>query len=141
MYKITKVFHLWIDVLAVNMKSLIKWPDRGMIVSNLPQCFKPRYSKAVCIIDCSEIFIQRSTAFTARSQTYSSYKSHNTVKFLVAISPTGTVTFVSKCWGGRVTDKQLTVESGFSIIYYMEIWLLLIEASVLPMNLHSMAHP
>ena len=113
MSKVTKVFHLWIDVLAVNMKSFITWPDREMIVTTLPQCFKSRYSKVVCIIDCSEIFIQRPTAFTARAQTYSNYKSHNTVKFLVAISPTGAITFVSKCWGGRVSDKHLTVKSGF----------------------------
>ena len=31
MSKVAKVFHMWIDVLAANMKSLIKWPDREMI--------------------------------------------------------------------------------------------------------------
>ena len=112
MSKVTKVFHMWIDVLAANVKSLIKWPDREMIIATLPQCFKCRYNKVVCVIDCSEIFIQRSTALTARAQTYSNYKSHNTVKFLVAISPTGAITFVSKCWGGCVSDKHLTVKSG-----------------------------
>ena len=47
-----------------------------------------------------------------RAQTYSSYKGHNTVKFLIAISPTGGVMFVCKCWGGRVSDKHLTVHCG-----------------------------
>ena len=49
----------------------------------------------------------------ARSQTYAHYKSHNTFKFLLAISPTGAVTLVSKCWGGRESDKHLTTNSGF----------------------------
>ena len=49
----------------------------------------------------------------ARAQTYSNYKGHNTIKFLVAISPTSAVLFISKCWGGRVSDQQLTVNSGF----------------------------
>ena len=51
MSKVTKVFHMWIDVLAANMKSLIKWPDREMIIATLPQCFKSCYNKVVCIID------------------------------------------------------------------------------------------
>ena len=113
MSKVTKVFHMWIDALAANMKSLIKWPDREMIITTLPQCFKSHYSKVVYIIDRSEIFIQRPTAFTTSAQTYSNDKSHNTVKFLVAMSPTGAVTFVSKCWDVRVSDKNLTIKSGF----------------------------
>ena len=39
MSKVTEVFHMWIDALAANMKSLIKWPDREMIITTLPQCF------------------------------------------------------------------------------------------------------
>ena len=78
----------------------------------MPHCFKLRYHQAVCIINCSEIFIQRPTAYMARAQTYSSYKSHNTVKFLVATTLTGAISFVSKCWGGHVSDKHLTMNSG-----------------------------
>ena len=45
--------------------------------------------------------------------TYSSYKSHNTFKLLVVISPTGVVTFLSKLWGGSTSDKQIVKETGF----------------------------
>lgn len=50
---------------------------------------------------------------TARAQTYLNYKSQNTVKYLVGMSPAGAIIFVSAGWGGRVCDKQLTAESGF----------------------------
>ena len=110
--KVTRIFHRWIDVMAANLKVLIHWPEKDMIIANMPHCFKPRYRRAVCVIDCSEVFIQRPTAYTARGQTYSSYKSHNTVKFLVATTPTGAISFISKCWGGRVSDKHLTMNSG-----------------------------
>jgi len=111
--KVSKVFHVWIDIMARELRQLIVWPDRGIIRENLPRCFKEKYMRTTCIIDCSEVFIERPTSLSARAETYSNYKSHNTVKFLIAISPTGAIIFVSKCWGGRVSDKYLTANSSF----------------------------
>ena len=45
--------------------------------------------------------------------TLSDYKNHNTFKFLIGISPTGFITFLSDCYGGRTYDKYLCVDSGF----------------------------
>ena len=80
---------------------------------NMPAVFKQLYPRCRCIIDCSEIYIETPTSFDARAQTYSNYKKHNTVKFLIGITPCGTISFLSKSWGGRVFDKNLTQESGF----------------------------
>ena len=111
--RVTKIFHHWIDVMSRELQQLISWPDHELVRKTLPDCFKPKYIRTKCIIDCSEVFIQRPTSLSARAETYSSYKSHNTVKFLVAISPTGAIIYVSKCWGGRVSDKHLTSSCGF----------------------------
>jgi len=46
------------------------------------------------IIDCTEIKIQMSSSLILTSQTYSSYKSANTIKCLIGIAPHGAVTFV-----------------------------------------------
>lgn len=35
------------------------------------------------------------------------------VKFLIGITPQGTVLFLSRAWGGRVSDKHLTENCGF----------------------------
>ena len=48
----------------------------------------------------------------ARSQTFSTYKHHNTIKFLIGITPQGVVCFISKAWGGRTSDKFLTENCG-----------------------------
>ena len=64
------------------------------------------------VIDCFKIFLDRVSNPLASAQTYSSYKHHNTVKYLTGISPQGSETFISDGWGGRVSDKHLTEESG-----------------------------
>ena len=38
---------------------------------------------------------------------------NNTIKFLIGITPCGSISFLSKCWGGRVSDKVLTQNSKF----------------------------
>ena len=70
------------------------------------------WQKTTVIIDCFEVFIEKPSNLLARAQTYSNYKSHNTIKVLIGISPQGTITFVSQAWGGRTSDKFLTENCG-----------------------------
>ena len=67
--------------------------------------FKEMYPLTTCIIDCTEIFIERLFVYQAQAKTYSNYKKHNIAKFLIAISPSGSISFVSTVWGSRVSDK------------------------------------
>ena len=78
----------------------------------MPQDFKEHFRKCVCILDCFEIFCERPSNLKARAQTYSHYKHHNTVKFLIGITPQGVISYISKGWGGRVSDKYLTENCG-----------------------------
>ena len=41
------------------------------------------------------------------------YKKHDTIKFLIPITPAGSICFLSNCWEGRVSDKNLAQACGF----------------------------
>ena len=64
-------------------------------------------------MDCTEIYIERPLSLAARAQTYSTYKSRNTIKYLIGITPDAAVSFLSSGWGGRASNKLITIESGF----------------------------
>ena len=56
-----------------------------------------QFKDCVCIIDCSEIFIERPKNLIARAQTRSNYKHNNTSKYLIGITPAGAK---SHLWDG-----------------------------------------
>ena len=58
---------------------------------------------SVAIIDGTDIFIQRPSNLTTQKSSYSDYKSHTTVKYLLAID-TFTGVFVSFGFSGNSSD-------------------------------------
>ena len=110
---VSVVFHKWITLMSVELKCLVRWPDSIALHEHLPSTFRKHFSNVRCIIDCFEIFIERPVALHARAATYSNYKKHNTVKVFFAVSPTGSIGFISKAWSGRVSDKEITQKCGF----------------------------
>lgn len=108
-----RVFNNTLNVMNIRLCNIIKWPSRDQILCSLPMCYRNSFENCTSIIDCFEIFIERPKEMRARAQTYSQYKHHNTVKYLISITPQGVISFVSKGWGGRTSDKHVTENSGF----------------------------
>lgn len=110
---VSNVFRDTIDVMYVAMGFLIIWPGKEELKLTMPKCFRGKFSDCVVIIDCFEIAIQKPSDLLAQAQTWSSYKQRNTAKYLIGITPQGTISFISKGWGGRASDKCIVEASGF----------------------------
>lgn len=108
-----RVFNTTLNVLHLRLCNIIRWPSREQILISLPMSYRKNFKNCTSIIGCFQIFIERPKEMRARAQTYSQYKHHNTVKYLISRTPQGVISFVLKGWGGRTSDKYVTEHSGF----------------------------
>lgn len=109
---VSRVFITWINFCYLRLGLLPCWPDRSTIRNTMPASFKELYPHTTAILDATEIRVNIPSSLLLQSQTYSNYKSSNTLKALIAISPAGHVIFVSSLYTGCISDTQLVERSG-----------------------------
>ena len=104
--------------LAKALSWMIIWPSKAQGKQRLPDLFKRLYPNVRCIIYCTEVFTKTPSALDIQAALWSEYKHHCTVKFLVAISPSGAPCYVSQCYGGWITNKHIVRDCG--VLIYVE---------------------
>ena len=108
---VSKVFTAWMTVLYHVVKQvLIRWPSKQLVKRHLPKCFS-KYTRTRIIIDCTELKVEQRSAPSSQKVTWSDYKSHNTFKSLVGITPSGAFSFVSDLYSGATSDRAKTIRS------------------------------
>ncbi|XP_059096866.1 uncharacterized protein LOC131891355 [Tigriopus californicus] len=98
--------------------ALMHWPTRKAVDGTMPECFKTKFPRTRCVLDASEVKIEAPSEVASQVLFYSNYKASHTIKFLVSISPSGFISYISDAYGGRTTDAQITTESG--ILHFLE---------------------
>ena len=112
--KFSFILITWIQLLSKLLKNLVAWLPREAVRDNLPEAFiKTGNNKFRVILDCAEVFIERPKSLDCQAATWSDYKHHNPIKFLVGIPPSGFNIFLSSCYGDRASYKFITKDSGF----------------------------
>lgn len=82
---VSGIISTWVPFLGRELASLIYWPRKDELQLFYPEAFK-QFPHVSSIIDCTEIFLERPSMADTQALTYSTYKSHNTAKYLVRLS-------------------------------------------------------
>ena len=109
---VSRYFTTWICFLYHHLKEIDWMPSVKQVEGTLPSAFREKYPSTYCIIDGSEIFMETPSDLHMQSSTWSSYKHHNTAKFLIGCTPNGCTSFISPLYVGSISDVELTRVSG-----------------------------
>ena len=107
---VSRIFSTWINFLYCKFKEIPIWPPKHQVDHYMPLSFEEFYPTTRCIIDATEIFIQQPSSPAAQQLTFSTYKNHNTLKALLGVTPSGAISFISKLFGGCISDQELTIK-------------------------------
>ena len=110
------IFSTWINFMFLRFGEVPIWPHRDVIAQHMPKKYSEEFPSTFAILDCTEIKIQKPSSLKAQSQTYSDYKSANTVKALVAIDPKGFLLFASMLFAGSMSDHEIFRKSGLKYL-------------------------
>ena len=102
----------WINLMYLRLGSINIWPSKSIIEQTMPASMKEKFPNLTWIIDAFEIQCERPSTLQLASKSYSNYKSRNTVKGLVACTPSGQIGFISQLYTGNISDRELTIRSG-----------------------------
>jgi len=104
------IFNTWVILLARELEQICCMPSVDVSSKEQAECFQ-NFENVRIVLDCTEVFSQTPGSLTAHKHMHSNYKHHSTIKFLVGMSPSGAIIYISSMWGGRASDKKITSES------------------------------
>ena len=109
---VSNIVITWANFVYLRLGSLNIWPTKEQVLNSMPRTFCQKYPTTRVIIDACEIKLEMPSSLVLKSQSYSNYKSSNTLKGPIGISPAGNLSFVSQLYTGSISDRELTVRSG-----------------------------
>ena len=86
---VSRITATWINLLYHTLKDIEKFPSWHIVKKYMPETFKKEYPN-------------RPSSLLSQACAFSAYKNKNTVKVLIGITPSGAVSFVSKCYEGSI---------------------------------------
>lgn len=95
-------------VLITRLPFLFTWPIREELWKTFPDSVRESFPKCYVFNECFDVFIENPSDLSTRVQIYSSYKSYNSFKVLIGMTPQRKIPYISKPWNGRISSVFLT---------------------------------
>lgn len=110
----TAAFTTWVCFLRRELQPYVRLPRVEEVKEYAPESFVTAgLDNVVVVLDATELEIVRVWQTDLAYVLYSTYKRRPTGKFLLGITPAGAICFVSNMYGGRLSDTEVVIRSGF----------------------------
>ena len=93
---VSRYINTWKDFLYFSCALIAIWPTREQINEEMSEIVKRTYRFTRCILDWAELYCQRPSSLSTQNLLYVHYKIHATYKYLIDISPSGSIAVVSE---------------------------------------------
>ncbi|KAJ8675972.1 hypothetical protein QAD02_011758 [Eretmocerus hayati] len=103
----SRISHESVRILSHLLKQLIYQPSQAEVQKNSPIPFRAYCNSVYVLMDAFEIQIQKPSNPILQVLTWSEYKKCNTIKYIIAITPDGSIVFISRGYGERISDIKL----------------------------------
>ena len=112
-YTIRTIFTTWIMFLFKHFQTMkfMIFPERQAYRKTLRKVFRP-FKNIRANIDCTEFKCEMPRNYSQQGNLYSSYKSHCTMKCLIAVNPNGAACFISDLFEGSISDVDIFEQCG-----------------------------
>ena len=108
-----RIFIAWTVFLSTLFNSLDLRPANGYLLKMMPEIFiKTGHGLTDLVIDCTEFKCQQASNYDLNSLMFSDYKNATTGKALIGIAPHGSGIIFSDIYPGKISDSEITVETG-----------------------------
>lgn len=110
---VSRIVITWVLFLEKELSFLLPFSTLDEMADvKRPKAFI-EFPKLRGVIDCTEFYIEKPNRVSSQRSTHSSYKSCNTFKLLVSISPIPHFNFISNLYSGSISDKEIVKQSSF----------------------------
>ena len=104
----------WIKILDVRLSKLILLARERKLTKNHAVVLSTKFwIECYLYYRLFRTFYRETWRSIVSCSKWSQYKHHKTAKYLVGVTPQGTINFISKGYGGRVSDKYITEDCGY----------------------------